>query len=360
MTNEEARELRDRAPNDENAVSILREAAEAGDVHGQFYMGSIYHRGYGVDRDEALAASWCRKAAEQGLAPAQYVLGSQYATGQGVSRNLNEAAVWIRKAAEQDHVTAQLYLGLMYSNGEGVAQDWSEAATWFRKAAEQGNGRAQYELGSIYAHARGVIRDYKEAAIWIGKAAEQGLAPAQQVLADMCANGQGVPQDLNQAISLFLKHEEQCAALQQKDPVALEHFFGFPPIPDGIEIPNQFIYIRNKAFRYLAHGADKYRQQDALRLPPAEWPSDKLESLKRGCVQLVQWWGCSPELPLENIGIRGFYALMHMFHFKLMKQSIFSSGNGTITDKMEMVHIVTGEDVTLYNRVQANRDTNPC
>lgn len=79
MTEDEALALRDCAKDDEQAVLVLREAAEAGDAWGQYYLGSIYHHGYGVARDESLAARWCRKAAEQGLVAAQCVLAWQYA-----------------------------------------------------------------------------------------------------------------------------------------------------------------------------------------------------------------------------------------------------------------------------------------
>lgn len=128
-----------------------------------------------------------------------------------------------------------------------------------------------------------------------------------------------------------------------------------PPPPPGIEVPKMFGYIHYKACRYLTVGPAKYRQGDFFHLPPKEWSPEQLELVKRGCEQIVAWRGIAPESPLENIGIDGFYALLHVFHFKLKQQSAFDGGDGTILDKMEMEHAVTSEEITLHNRVRLEK-----
>jgi hypothetical protein len=40
-----------------------------------------------------------------------------------------------------------------------------------------------------------------------------------------------------------------------------------------------------------------------------------------------------------------------MFHFKLKNQGLLESGGDAFLDKMEMVHVATAEEVTLYNKV---------
>lgn len=424
MTKDEAQDLRDRAMHDMKAVAMLRHAAEAGDVYGQYFFGSIYHRGYGVAKDEQVAISWCLKAAEQGLAEAQCVLGRQYqigegvtqdhkeavawyrkaaeqghllsqrtigqcykrgegvsqdyaeahswfskaaaqgdaeaqhllglmyANGQGVTPKMSEAAIWFRKAAENGHATAQFYSGLLYLHGDGVAQDCHEAVVWLRRAAEQGVSRAQYELGSMYAHGRGIEQDFSQAAVWFRKAAQQELAPAQQVLAVMYANGQGVPQDLDEAIALFSQHLAHVKEAFQRDRESVNALMGAPPIPPGIAAPDTFLYIHYKAFRYSAMGAEQYREEDGLRQPPSNLPSSELQMLRRGCEQIVQWRGISPDLPLEDIGVAGFYALMRLFHFTVKKQCVSRTGDATVTEEMELQHSVTGEAMTLFNRAR--------
>jgi hypothetical protein len=121
--------------------------------------------------------------------------------------------------------------------------------------------------------------------------------------------------------------------------------------PPGMEVPKTFEYIRFKAFRYLAVGPVKYRRGDFFHQPPAECSPERLESVRRGCQQIIEWRGITPALPLEGIGIDGFYALLRVFHFRLKEQSAFDDLDDTILDKMEMHHVVTSEEITLYNRV---------
>lgn len=73
--------------------------AKKGDAKSQNYLGEIYERGLGTDRDFRQAAKWYRKAAEQGYAPAQFNLGKLYELGQGVTRDMEEALRWYRSAS---------------------------------------------------------------------------------------------------------------------------------------------------------------------------------------------------------------------------------------------------------------------
>ena len=50
--------------------------AEKGDAIAQWSLGTAYHKGEGVTKDDAEAAKWFRKAAEQNYAQAQRNLGS--------------------------------------------------------------------------------------------------------------------------------------------------------------------------------------------------------------------------------------------------------------------------------------------
>lgn len=82
------------------------------------------------------------KAAEQGDANAQTWLGLMYYKGQGVQKDDAVSVIWWQEAAEQGNKWAQFNLGLMYANGEGVLKDNAVAARWYRKSAEQGHARA--------------------------------------------------------------------------------------------------------------------------------------------------------------------------------------------------------------------------
>lgn len=158
------------------ALTIVRNLikAENGDADAQWWAGSYYEDGDGVNKDPAEAVKWFRKAAEQGNAYGQKSLADCYQLGKGIDKDEAEAAKWYRKAADQGNEYAQEELGECYYKGKGVAVDKVEAVKWFRKSAEQGNKYAQRYLGDCYLNGEGVAADKAEAVKWYKMAAEQG------------------------------------------------------------------------------------------------------------------------------------------------------------------------------------------
>jgi len=80
------------------ALHELLPLAEHGDAAAQFYLGTMYLKGWGVPQDVAAAAQWSRRAATQGVAAAQYNLGMLYVRGEGVPPDLVEAYKWLQLA----------------------------------------------------------------------------------------------------------------------------------------------------------------------------------------------------------------------------------------------------------------------
>lgn len=197
------------------ALSIFRPLAKRGNADAQFYLGVMYHNGFGIPQDDAKAAYWYRKAAMQGNAWAQDNLGLMYENGQGVSQDYAKAAYWFRRAAGQDLAGAQYNFGVAYANGDGVPQDYAKALYWYRKAAVQGDAGAQYNLGVAYANGQGVPQDYAKAIYWYRKAAAQGHDNAQFNLGGMYEKGEGVPQDYAKALYWYGKAATQGNALAQ-------------------------------------------------------------------------------------------------------------------------------------------------
>jgi hypothetical protein len=125
-----------------------------------------------------------------------------------------------------------------------------------------------------------------------------------------------------------------------------------PEPPADVVVPDVFWYIHFKAFAFLRAGPDEYRKHDALQRPPANLPATRLDAIKRGCEQILQFRGLSPDRPLEGIGVDGFYALLRLFHFALDQQAAFGTGAiGSLLDQMKMKHVVDGRELTLYNLV---------
>ncbi len=128
------------------------------------------------------------------------------------------------------------------------------------------------------------------------------------------------------------------------------------PPPSGLNLPEFFGYIHYKAYSYLARGPEAYRQQDGLGMPPEDASPDTLAILEKGCRLILEWHGIASERPLKGIGINGFYRLIELFHFDLVVQRATPEKDGTILDKMLIKHVVTGEEMTLYNEVKNNQE----
>jgi TPR repeat protein len=90
------------------AMRLWRPLAERNDPRSQAGVGFMYHRGLGVQTDDAQAAIWLRKAAEQGQAEGQLMLGSLYFFGLGVPQSYPTAYAWCELAQDNGQAEAQM------------------------------------------------------------------------------------------------------------------------------------------------------------------------------------------------------------------------------------------------------------
>ena len=156
------------------AMKWYLKAAEQGDAHSHFRVGSMYFYGYGVPKDYSTALKWYLKAAEQGDTNAMYNIGEMYVCGFGVKEAPSVAIQWFLKAAEQGDAESQSRVGLMYYYGKGVPKDYSTAFKWYLKAAENGGGSATFEVANMYEKGQGVEKSIDQAVYWYKKAADKG------------------------------------------------------------------------------------------------------------------------------------------------------------------------------------------
>jgi TPR repeat protein len=82
------------------AMTEFKPLADHGEVQAQYFVGYLYHRGYGVPVDHAEAATWFRKAAAQADSLSAYYLGKMYEKGEGVGRDLTQAHLWLSLSAK--------------------------------------------------------------------------------------------------------------------------------------------------------------------------------------------------------------------------------------------------------------------
>ncbi|MGH8120227.1 MAG: hypothetical protein ACRESK_06395 [Gammaproteobacteria bacterium] len=121
---------------------------------------------------------------DEGNALAQYYLGMMYLKGQGVEKNYEEAGKWFRKAAENRLPQAQYRLANQYSEGEGVPRDYEFAYIWYSVGAAHQHKLSQNAIDSAKA-----------------KLSENELAEAEKMVAEFIGKYGPKPEDPQQSIA---------------------------------------------------------------------------------------------------------------------------------------------------------------
>ena len=134
----------------DEAVVMLREAADQGHVWAQATYGSLYMCGHGVARDERIGFVYSERAARQGLGFAQVNTGVFYRDGKGCEQSYERAAEWFEKAARKGHAGAMNGLGIIYEKGQGVPQSYERAAELFKQGAALGHPVSQRDQAQFH------------------------------------------------------------------------------------------------------------------------------------------------------------------------------------------------------------------
>ena len=100
----------------ERAAQMFYDGASEGNAEAAFNYAYCLMKGYGVERDLALAKSFY-VFASQSVGEAAYNLSVMYLHGSGVKRNYKKAFEYMKDAAELGVIEAQLYLGVAYTLG---------------------------------------------------------------------------------------------------------------------------------------------------------------------------------------------------------------------------------------------------
>ena len=193
--------------NPKRAAQLFERCKSSGE--GQYELAKCYRDGFGMKKDELLAAEAFKRAAEIGHMEAQHETGNCFLYGKGFEKDERQAVVWYEKAALQGYAEAQNAVGYCYSNGYGVDQNYDIANAWFKKSADQNYAWAQYNLGLSFQNGLGYEKDDTQAVVWYEKAATNGLRVAQYRLGICYEYGLGVKEDMNKALEWYEKSAVQ-------------------------------------------------------------------------------------------------------------------------------------------------------
>ena len=157
----------------------MERLGEGGDVHAQYLLGKLWRDGPLLTPDWVNARYWFSKVANQGHAAAQYALGKLYLSDDAEVHNPERGLYWLETAAQNGSHYAAYRLGKEYLKENAVEKDTAKAVEWFTRSAEAGNQYAQYMLGKLYLIGKDIPCDQEQAQYWLLQAAAQGNQYAQ-------------------------------------------------------------------------------------------------------------------------------------------------------------------------------------
>lgn len=146
------------------AIRLLTAMADKGDPKAMISLAGLYRRGDGTEKDFVRANALYRQAIEAGDKTGSYYLAFSYLNAQGVLYSSTRFHELISEAAGADISAAQYHLGLNLLTGRGTKQDEEAAMNLFRIAFYTGNILpAGKELADIYVRGDVVERDLDKA-----------------------------------------------------------------------------------------------------------------------------------------------------------------------------------------------------
>jgi TPR repeat protein len=144
-----------------------------------------------LDEHYEQAIELLKRAAQAQHPLAMYNLGVHYLNGNGVIRDREQAKEWFAQAAEKNFVPAMVEFGRMLANAGN-----RRGLEWLDRAASLGSSKAKLLLGVAFYLGRGGAPDPDLALLWFGRVAEAGnstASSAQAYLAQMMEQGKGLP-----------------------------------------------------------------------------------------------------------------------------------------------------------------------
>ena len=228
------------------AASLFQQAADAGSLDGQAWLGSMYLRGRGVEHDEVKGADLIKASAEAGSpvglrfagvlhqegrtvaqdygkarelyeqaaskgdAAASGRLGMLYLFGRGISANVGKARSYLSMGASGGDPWSMVELGMLYKHDHTPA-DRNLAFEMYEQAAKQGNRVGAYRLACAYHYGIGTKKDPEATVKYLRQAASKGHPKSQAALGSLYEKGITVEKDLERAYALYTLASRQGA-----------------------------------------------------------------------------------------------------------------------------------------------------
>jgi len=162
----------------EQSIYWFKKAVEYNDPIANYYMGSYYNEGVGVEKDESLALLHFEKSAEYGVDDSMVECGKIY----DERKDYINSTQWFNRALRKDNPLAQYFMGFYYKDGTGVEKDEKKSFELMFKAAKQEMGHAQFLVAVFYEFGHGCVQNLVSAIEWYEKALANGIENAKENL----------------------------------------------------------------------------------------------------------------------------------------------------------------------------------
>ncbi|GAA6159871.1 hypothetical protein NBRC116589_20450 [Ruegeria sp. HU-ET01832] len=167
----------------DRAVTLYKQAAEAGDLRAMVSLAQLHEGGTGVSQDQAKALSLYEQAAQGGSFDAMINIAVTLFEGQIVPKDEARAIALLQQAANGGSAKATFNLGVLAQDGITGSPD--QALGYFQRAAREGEYQGYLAAAILLDEGRGVPRDPLEAARMLlrGAAEDDGAIVNQLSLA---------------------------------------------------------------------------------------------------------------------------------------------------------------------------------
>jgi TPR repeat protein len=135
--------------NETKAISLLRDAVAAKDPRAMDQLANCYHKGIGLNQDDAEAFRLYSQAASLHYLDSVGNLGVLYLTseatdlGKDMTARTQKAVKLFGDGAKENNPFCMYLFARCLEAGTGMPPDLSTATDWYRRAAEAGNPPAQ-------------------------------------------------------------------------------------------------------------------------------------------------------------------------------------------------------------------------
>jgi len=173
--NEKSKELLNQEKFEE-ALPILTEAAELGNVESQYNLGVCYQFGYGTEKNDSIATSWYLKSAEQGWTDGEYKMSYAYIRGTGIEKDEKKAFEFSLKCAAKKDVECIFNVINCYTDGIGAEKDSVKVLEWAIELAKMETPEnlkmsgqitsARLNLAHMFMNSKGVKKDIVKSYTW--------------------------------------------------------------------------------------------------------------------------------------------------------------------------------------------------